>query len=56
MGWLAWGAGLVADRLVVDLGGDGQAVVLSWPAQGMPEEVSRGPLAWPLEAVGFPVR
>ena len=50
MGWLAWGAGLVADRLVVDLGGDGQAAILSWPAQGVPEELSRGPLAWPLEA------
>ena len=40
----------MADRLVVDLGGDGRAAVLSWPAQGVPEELSRGPLAWPLEA------
>ncbi len=38
------------DRLVVDLGGDGQAKVLSWPDGGLPEEVSRAPLAWPLDA------
>ena len=38
------------DRLVVDLGGDGQATVLSWPDGGLPEEVSRAPLAWPLDA------
>jgi tetratricopeptide (TPR) repeat protein len=36
--------------LVVDLGGDGQAAVLSWPEGGLPEEVSRAPLAWPLDA------
>jgi tetratricopeptide (TPR) repeat protein len=36
--------------LVVDLGGDGQAGVLSWPDGGLPEEVSRAPLAWPLDA------
>ena len=38
------------DRLLVDLGGDGQAAVLSWPEGGLPEEVSRAPLAWPLDA------
>ena len=37
------------DRLVVDLDGDGQARVLSWPDGGLPEEVSRAPLAWPLD-------
>ena len=38
------------DRLVVDLDRDGQAKVLSWPEHGLlPEEVSRGPLAWPLD-------
>ena len=39
----------VPDRLLVDLGGDGQAGVLSWPDGGLPEEVSRAPLAWPLD-------
>ena len=38
------------DRLLVDLGGDGQAEVLWWPEGGLPEEVSRAPLAWPLDA------
>lgn len=38
------------DRLVVDLGGDGQAGVLWSPEGGLAEEVSRAPLAWPLEA------
>ena len=38
------------DRLVVDLGADGQAKVLSWPDGGIPEEVSRAPLTWPLDA------
>ena len=37
------------DRLLVDLGGDGQASVLSWREGGLPEEVSRGELAWPLD-------
>ena len=37
------------DRLLVDLG-DGQAKVLWSPEGGLPEEVSRAPLAWPLEA------
>jgi tetratricopeptide (TPR) repeat protein len=39
----------MADRLVVDLGGDGQAAVLAWPEGGIPEEVARTPLAWPLD-------
>jgi hypothetical protein len=39
----------VPDRLVVDLGGDGQAAVLTWPDGGFPEEVVRAPLAWPLD-------
>ena len=38
------------DRLVVDLGADGQVKVLSWPDGGIPEEVSRAPLDWPLDA------
>jgi tetratricopeptide (TPR) repeat protein len=41
------------DRLVVDLGGDGQAAVLTWPDGGMPEEVARGPLAWPLDGAAL---
>jgi hypothetical protein len=40
----------VPDRLLVDLGGDGQVGVLSWPDGGLPEEVSKGPLVWPLDA------
>jgi hypothetical protein len=41
----------VADRLVVDLDGDGLAGVLWWPeGGGVPELVSRAPLAWPLDA------
>jgi tetratricopeptide (TPR) repeat protein len=36
--------------LVVDLGADGQAKVLSWPDGGIPEQVSQAPLAWPLDA------
>ena len=38
------------DRLLIDLGEEGQAKVLSWPDGGLPEEVSRVPLAWPLDA------
>ncbi len=38
------------DRLVVDLDDDGHARVSSWPDGGMPEQVSRAPLAWPLDA------
>jgi tetratricopeptide (TPR) repeat protein len=44
-----FGGGVVPDRLVVDLGGDGRAGVLSWPDGGLPEEVFRGVLAWPLD-------
>ena len=44
------GVGIMPDRLLVELGGDGQAVVSSWPDGGFPEEVSRAPLAWPLDA------
>ena len=38
------------DRLLVDLGGDRRAVVSSWPDGGLPEEVARAPLTWPLDA------
>lgn len=38
------------DRLLVDLGDDGQAEVLAWPDEGLPERVSRAPLKWPLDA------
>jgi hypothetical protein len=38
----------VPDRLLVDLGSDGQAEVLVWPDGGLPELVSRAPLGWPL--------
>jgi hypothetical protein len=41
------------DRLLVDLGGDGQAVVSSWPDGGPTEEVARAPLAWPLDAAAL---
>jgi len=44
------GVGIMPDRLLVDLSGDGQAVVSSWPDGGLPEEVSQAPLAWPLDA------
>ena len=37
------------DRLVVDLTGDGQVVVSSWPDGGVPTEVSRARLLWPLD-------
>jgi hypothetical protein len=37
-------------RLVVDLSGDGQVGVLSWPHRGIPREISRAPLEWPLDA------
>jgi hypothetical protein len=39
----------VPDRLVVDLGTDGQAAVVWWREGEIPEEVSRRPLAWPLD-------
>ena len=38
------------DRLLVDLGGDGQAKVLWSPEGGLAEEVSQATLAWPLDA------
>ena len=38
------------DRLLVDLREDGQAAVLVWPDGEFPQEVSRAPLAWPLDA------
>jgi hypothetical protein len=40
---------VVPDRLVVDLGGDGQAAVSWAPEDGLAEEVSRAELAWPLD-------
>jgi tetratricopeptide (TPR) repeat protein len=40
----------VADRLVVDLGGNGQVEVLAWLGGGLPEPVSSVPFAWPLDA------
>src|SRR5690348_4616922 len=39
----------VPDRLLVDLGTDGQATVQMWPEGELPQEVSRAPLAWPLD-------
>jgi tetratricopeptide (TPR) repeat protein len=44
------GGGAVPDRLLVDLGSDRRAAVLSWPDGELPEEVARGELAWPLDA------
>ena len=44
-----FGGGVLPDRLLVDLGGDGQIKVLVWPDGGLPEEVSRAPLGWPLD-------
>ena len=38
------------DRLVVDLEAGGHAKVLSWLDGGLPEEVARAPLTWPLDA------
>ena len=38
------------DRLLVDLIGDGQAAVSSWPEGELPQEVSRAALTWPLDA------
>jgi len=35
--------------LLVDLREDSQVAVSSWPDGGLPEEVSRAPLAWPLD-------
>ena len=38
------------DRLLVDLSGDWQAAVSSWSDGELPQEVSRAPLTWPLDA------
>jgi len=46
--WL--GGGILSDRLVVDLNGDGQAGVLWCPGEGLPNQVSSAPLVWPLDA------
>ena len=35
---------------MVDLVAGGQAAVVSWPEGGLPEELWRGPLVWPLDA------
>jgi tetratricopeptide (TPR) repeat protein len=40
----------VQDRLIVDLSGDGEATVLAWPSEGIPEPLACFPLAWPLNA------
>jgi len=40
----------VPDRLLVDLDADGEVKVQAWPDGGLPEEVARSPLAWPLDA------
>jgi tetratricopeptide (TPR) repeat protein len=42
----------VADRLLVDLSDD-QVSVLSWPQDELPQELSRGPLAWPLDGAAL---
>ena len=39
----------MTDRLLVDLGGDGRAGVMTWPDGGRPAEVSRERLTWPLD-------
>jgi hypothetical protein len=44
------GGGDLPDRLLVDLDTDGRARVATWPDGGLPEEVSRAPLEWPLDA------
>ena len=44
------GGGDLPDRLVVDLDTDGQVAVSSFPNAGFAEQVSRTPLAWPLDA------
>jgi tetratricopeptide (TPR) repeat protein len=51
---VSWrGAAVMGDRLVVDLGGDGQAAVLWAPDGGLAEEVARAPLAWPLDGAAL---
>jgi hypothetical protein len=42
--------GDLPDRLLVDLDTDGQARVATWPDGGLPEEVSRASLEWPVDA------
>jgi tetratricopeptide (TPR) repeat protein len=44
------GGEAVPDRLLVDLGGDGQVRVSSWSEDGRAEEMSLQPLEWPLDA------
>src|SRR5256885_1411539 len=44
-----WGARM-PDRLLVDLSKDGQTTVLRLPEGGFPQEVSRAPSVWPLDA------
>ena len=44
------GGGVVPDRLLVDLGNDGQAEVQLWPDGELPEPVSRALFVWPLDA------
>jgi tetratricopeptide (TPR) repeat protein len=46
------GGVVLPDRLVVDLG-DGQATVLSWPENGVPEMVCQAPLAWRLDGAAL---
>src|SRR6195256_273575 len=41
------------DRLLVDLDTDGQARIATWPAGGLPEEVSRARLNWPLDGAAL---
>ena len=38
------------DRLLVDLGADGEAVIQTWPDGELPQVVSRASLTWPLDA------
>ena len=40
----------MTERLLVSLDADGQAEVALWPDEGLPEPVTRTPLAWPLDA------
>ena len=48
--WVGEDRDAVAERLLVDLLLDGQVEVLAWPDGGLPDVVSRAPLAWPLDA------
>src|SRR5262249_788004 len=40
----------MAERLLVSLGADGHAAVLSWPDGEGPQGGARAPLAWPVDA------